>query len=969
VHERHDVFVRAHAPLPSKKPWRGSRFTKWPSSALIFDTETEIDPTQKLTFGCFRRYELKRNNYFCVEEGLFFADDLRRTDRIVLERYVASPLNVPKTEVFPPQLKLKLMSRNVFVRNFFWGAIRRGDLIVGFNLPFDLSRLAVKFASAQRDGWSLALTLRKSRRTGKSEIDIERPRIVISSINSKIAFVKLSSKWRPEEWPNEPRFLDLRTLTFALRNVPHSLSSACKAFGVPGKMNHTPSGKVTPKEISYCREDVAATGRLLDAAKQEFDRHPIKLRPDQTYSPASIAKAYLDAMNIVHPKEHFRVANRIHGISMQAYYGGRAECRIRKTSVPVILTDFTSQYPTVNALLGNWDVLKARDIRFRPCTGKVRKWLATMTFEDTFNPSFWKNLSFFALVKPEKDILPVRTVYNGRTRNIGLNYLTSQRPIWYAGPDIVASVLLQGKIPRVMKAVRMEPKGQQKNLSNTNLANMVPIDPRKDDFFVRVIEQRNRLKRSDRYVSDFLKVLGNSGSYGLFVQVDPETLQKSKNVRVYSGERHFSQPSRYVEKTGPWYFPPLASLITSGGRLLLAMLEQCIQRVGGSYLFCDTDSMCIVGSAKGGEVLCVGGTKKMDGKEAIRALSFHEIKSMANRFNRLNPYDPKFVKSILKIEDVNFTNSDPSKPLRQLFGYAIAAKRYALYAKAKNDISVVKASGHGLGYLFAPKKNKKNEKSDDETEADDEVPVWVVEAWHWLIRRELGLKGKSPMWLSLPGMMRMTMTSPNVMRHNRPDWLAPFNFFLFPLISDLGGYPPGLDRTTFNFIVPFEPDRRKWKTLEGVNLWDEQIYRIAMRPDGRRNTVVPESLRIILSQYLRHPEAKSLAPDGSACVGSTHGLLGRTSIIAGEIIPVGKETDRHWEQGEDPSLLDFKLKEYRRAKRMAVAEASDRKRWIKTGVRRLMRQSRLSQKAVYAIVNGQPIRLSTLATFRRAIDG
>jgi hypothetical protein len=864
VQESYEIFVRAHAPLPPKKPWRGFHRKKWPNFALIFDTETRTDPTQKLTFGCFRRYELKRNAYFCIEEGLFFADDLRRADRAVLNRYVANPLNVPETELFPPQLKLKLLSRNVFVRKIFWGAVRRGDLIVGFNLPFDLSRLAVKFADARKGGWSLALTLRKSKKTGDTEIDIERPRIVVTSINSKMAFFKLSSKWRPEEWPNEPRFLDLRTLTFALRNVAYSLSSACEAFGVPGKMSHTPSGKVTPKEIRYCREDVAATGRLLDAAKQEFDRHPIKLRPDQAYSPASIAKAYLDAMNIVRPKEHFRVANRIHGISMQAYYGGGAECRIRKTPVPVILTDFTSQYPTVNALLGNWGVLKASDTQFRPCTGKVRKWLSKMTFKDTFNPKFWKNLSFFALVKPETDILPVRTVYNGRTRNIGLNYLSSQKPIWYAGPDIVASALLQGKIPRGMKAVRMEPSGQQKNLSNTDLAKMVSIDPRKDDFFVRVIEQRNRLKRSDRSVSDFLKVVGNAGSYGLFVQVDPETLQKPKNVRVYSGGGSFSQASRYVEKTGPWYFPPVASLITSGSRLLLAMLELCVQQAGGSYLFCDTDSMCIVGSAKGGEVPCVGGTKKVNGKEVIRALSFREIKSIAGRFNRLNPYDPKYVSSILKIEDVNFTDSDPSKPPRKLFGYAIAAKRYALYTTAKSDISVVKASGHGLGYLFAPKKNKREGKSDEEAEADHEVPVWVVEAWQWLIRRELGLKGKTPTWLSLPAMMRMTMTSPNVMRHNRPDWLAPFNFFLFPLISDLGGYPPGLDRTTFNFIVPFEPDRRKWKTLEGINLWDEQIYRIAVRPDGRRDTVVPESLRIILSQYLRHPEAKSLAPDGRA---------------------------------------------------------------------------------------------------------
>jgi hypothetical protein len=262
------------------------------------------------------------------------------------------------------------------------------------------------------------------------------------------------------------------------------------------------------------------------------------------------------------------------------------------------------------------------------------------------------------------------------------------------------------------------------------------------------------------------------------------------------------------------------------------------------------------------------------------------------------------VRELLKIEDVNFTDSGSNKHLRPLFGYAIAAKRYALYTKAQSGIEVVKASGHGLGYLFAPQKNTHTDKSDADPEADDEVPTWIVEAWEWLIRRELGLKGEDPSWLTRPAMMRMTMTSPNVMRHNRPDWLAPFNFFLFPLISDLGGYPPGLDRSGFNFIVPFEPDRRKWKSLEGINLWDDRVYEIQMMPDGKKTTVVPDSLRIILGQYLRHPEAKSLSPDGGPCTGNTPGLLRRTSIVAGRIVSVGKETDRRWEQGEDPSMID-----------------------------------------------------------------
>jgi hypothetical protein len=98
-------------------------------------------------------------------------------------------------------------------------------------------------------------------------------------------------------------------------------------------------------------------------------------------------------------------------------------------------------------------------------------------------------------------------------------------------------------------------------------------------------------------------------------------------------------------------------------------------------------------------------------------------------------------------------------------------------------------------------------------------------------------------------------------------------------------------------------------------------------------------------------------------------LLGRTSIIAGEIVPVGKETDRHWEQGEDPSLLDFKLKEYRKASKLVIAEVSDRLRWKKSGVRKLIRKSRLSQKAVYAILDGEPVRRKTLVNFMRVVGG
>jgi hypothetical protein len=952
--EVHDIFVRAHTVVPEKKPPQRPAPAKWPDEVLVFDTETTLDTIQRLTFGAYRRCKLGPAGYECVEEGVFYADDLDTQQREVLERYVNDPRTLPGIEVkmFPPQMRLKLYSRSEFVERVFWKAIRKGAMVVGFNLPFDLSRLAVKSCAADNGGWSFVLSLRKNRKTAAMEPNPERPRVVIKAKDSRAAFISLSSIRHRKEWPEEGRFVDLHTLGRALRDESYNLEGACNAFGVPGKMEHKLTGKVTLEEINYCRQDVKATASLLSAIKREFDEHPFDLRPDRAYSPASIAKAYLHKMQIARPEEHFNVTDEELGIAMQSYFGGRAEVRIRKTPVPVVLLDFTSQYPTVNALLGNFDVLTAEGVSFEDCSEEIREMLGRVNLEDTFDPAFWKRLSFFALVLPEDDILPVRTVYNGRTRNIGFNYLTSKWPIWFAGPDAVASTLLTGKAPHIIKAIRMAPHGQQSGLRTSNLAGMVTINPKSDDFFCRVIEQKSVHKSTNKPLAHFLKTLGSSGSYGLFVEVNQETIAKAVNVKVFSGKISLEMPSSVVEKTGRWYFPPLASLITAGGRLLLAMLERCVADGGGSYLFCDTDSMGIVASEHGGLVPCPGGTRTTaDGREAVKALSGKQVEDIAVRFNALNPYDRAFVRDILKTEDVNFLDSDPNKPHRQLFGYAISAKRYALYTETDDSISIVKASGHGLGYLYPPK--------DGFNDAAD-APQWVVEAWDWLLRKELGLSCEEPDWLDLPAMMRVALTSPNVMREHRPEWLWPFNFFFLPLLSDLGGYPAGCDRSNFRFITRFESDRKNWENLEGINILDGQPYGIETFPSGKQDKVVPESFRTMLRVYLRRPEWKSLAPDGSPCAAETRGPLKRASIIAGEIIPVGKETDRRWEQGEDMSLLDFKVLEYRPSGNMVVADPALRDEIAKRGMRVVIRKTGLSQHTIEAIRAGQPIRRTTL---------
>jgi hypothetical protein len=945
----HDVFFRAHTVIPEKNRKSGAEPPKWSRYVLVFDTETTTDTSQSLTFGAYRFCRATPNGeYVCLEEGLFRADEIDSRSFKIIRDYVEA--NAPDSPKDGPD-KLSLYSRAEFVEKVLWEAVQAGAMVVGFNLPFDLSRIAAAWSQAHNGGWSLVLSLRRSRKTGQMEPNPDRPRIRVTSKDSKSAFIALMRPRIAEEWPSG-RFLDLHTLASALHSESYSLDKACAVFGVPGKLKHEPTGKISSAEIDYCREDVRATTDLLNAMRREFDLHPIKLPADRAYSPASLAKAYLDAMGVTPPKDKFKTAHRVLGIAMQAYYGGRAECRVRHVQVPIVHTDFTSQYPSVNALLGNGDVLTAERLSFDDMTNEIRKLLGTVTLENVFNPRFWKQLKFFALVRPDQDIFPVRAIYNNETQNIGINRMSSKKPIWFAGPDVIASVLLTGKVPHIEKAIRMVPHGTQRGLQSTKLRGMVTINPKTDDFFRHVIEQRKRHK-SNKSLGHFLKILANAGSYGLFVELTPEKPKKPTNIKVFSGQASFPQMSSVLENQGRWYFPPIAALITAGGRLLLAMLETCVTSAGGSYLFCDTDSLCIVASENGGLVSCPGGAHKLpDGQEAVKALSWKRVGSIANKFAALNPYDPNAVPgSILKIEDVNF---DSSGNQRQLFGYAISAKRYVLYEHKGNDLTIVDPKAHGLGYLFPPKS------------ASEDEPDWTFEAWDWLLREALGLARREPSWFDLPAMMRIVLSTPHVLQ--RLDFSTrPYNFLLCPLIDTVTGYPAGVDPSHFTLITPFTKQRERWQEAEFVNVHDGKSYRLALSQSGSLDKVIPQTFGYVLRLYPCHPESKSLAPDGTPCGASTRGLLQRASVTAVTSRYVGKETDRRWEQGEDLSLVSFTQVEYSPSGKMTVADAVLLSEMAKHPLREMMRTTGLSQHTLEAIRQSKPVRQRTLAILKQSL--
>jgi hypothetical protein len=983
------IEVRVHTEILDPKEKKKKKATldkligppKWPERALIFDCESTIVLGQELLFGTCFYCRAQRYRYEAVLEQVFYADDLDAASVSIVKDYC-------RAKGLRPPLSLKQFIKQVFLR-----AIRAEALIVGFNLPFDLSRIASEACWTLRKGgaWSFTLSQFVDAEDGEVHEDQYAPRLVVTPKDGKGSFFRLTrvappSKKRRNAGRQYPpiRCLDLRTLVWALDSKSHSLESACRAKGILGKLaGHTPSGRVSSEEIDYNRQDVQATLGLLNVLRVEFDRHPIDLSPDKAYSPASIAKAYLAKMEITSPQKKFAVPPEILGIAMQAYFGGRAEARIRHTAVPIVHTDVRSEYPTVNTLMGLWRFLTAEKLGFEDATEDIRSLVENLTLDQMFDPDFWKRLPFFALLQPTKDILPVRKKYNLETSNIGVNPFALETPIWYAGPDVIAAKLLSGKVHKIVRAIRVMPMGQQSGLEKVALRGMVEIDPRTDDFFKAVIEARARVK-ADRQLSDterdslqyFLKILANSGSYGLFVELNPEKVGKDPKtgkpgrakVQVYSGEQQFPTTSPVVERPGEWYCPVFASLITAGGRLILAMLERSVTDAGGAYLLCDTDSMAIVSSKDGGLVPCPGGQHRFeDGREAVKALPWIEVRQIVAKFGRLNPYEGGFgPPSIIKIEDVNFANGEQ----RELFGYSIGAKRYVFFTRTPDgDIQVVKASAHGLGFLYPPKRV--------EADATAETPSWVVEAWEWILREALGLPNIEPSWFSLPAMMRFTITTLEVLRALQSrqqglpyrDRTKPFNFVLSPVIDPLGGCPVGADQQAFTLIASFASNPSIWYDLPYVNLYDGKAYQLG-KP-GHRLPFQAEARTYgdVVREYRWHLEAKSLAPDGSKCTPRTAGLLQRTPVVAApQFATIGKETNRRWEREDDISLLENDVIEYRPNETgKLLADPALEHELRSRSIRSMSKIANVSPSTVKAARRGQRIRKSTLDKLRKAV--
>jgi len=726
---------------------------------LVFDTETTIDKYQNLNFGSFGVWE---NDEF-VEFVLFYDDNLDNKHVETLSDYANKK-------------HMKLITKTKFLDVFADYVYKRRAVCIGFNLPFDISRIASTYGVSRNgksgknnDGFSFKLF-----------DNIYQPRITIKHIDSKRSLINFSTpyfknfknfKKAKNSHSYRGTFVDVKTLVFALTNESHSLESACELFKVEHKKLRTEEhGKVTPDYIQYHINDVLATYDLFTALKKEFLQYDLPTSLNKLLSPASIGKEYFKAMGIKPFLElNPNFPKHMLGWIMTTYYGGRTEVRIRKTPVRVSYIDFTSMYPTQFVLLGLWDYVIADNIDVKE-DNNFSNVLDNVQLNDLTDRDLWKLLNGIALVDMDNDILPLRAKYGGKLAyNIGLNYAKG-KALWYTYLDIIASKLLTGKTPKIIKAYRFEPKGKQGNFNSINLFGK-RIDPQKDDFIRYLIEHRlevkQKLKQDPNNQSlkkeDFIaKIIANATSYGIFVEVNTEN--KMNDVEIY-GIKSIKCTVEKKEQFGRAFNPLLSTMLTSGSRLILAMVEAYVKENRGYFAYCDTDALFV-------------------NPELVNKIQAF--------FKPLNPYSTNA--DMFKVEP-----DEKGKPLHDVWFYGISAKRYCLYRIEDNKIDILKHSSHGLGGLIGL--------SDDDIKG-----IWKDILEHHY--NQLSKEAIETKYSNRFVMGKLAITSPFVLRRfrhtNKDKKLKPFNFVIVGMgyrLDPLTNEPiiPMIPFTKNHDIVPYTP--------------------------------------------------------------------------------------------------------------------------------------------------------------------
>ena len=656
------------------------------------------------------------------------------------------------------------------------------------------------------------------------------------------------------------------------------------------------------------------------------------------------------------------------GQIISTYFGGRAEVNIRREKRQVLYCDFLSMYPTVCTLMGLWRFVIATAMTWRDATTETQELLDQVTTVGLLRKDAWGDLTTLVQLRPSDDILPVRAHYGeDTTSNTGVNRVTSTDPLWYTLADVIASKLLGGgKVPIIDRAIRFQAGEPQSGLQPIDIAGKPEfrVEPAEVDFYRSVIDLRQQVKSArEKLPKDeaadrarlnseqlALKILANATSYGIFIEMIVNDLDKAETLKGYGGEgREFPVTTNKYEEPGSYFHPLLATLITGAARLMLALAERRTVEEGLNWVFCDTDSIAIA---------------KPDGMAATPFLS--AALRVRDSFAGLNPYSVQS-SSILQVEGQNYAVHDVKKTdlnaAPPLYCFAVSSKRYALFNDGGDGEPVIrKASAHGLGHLLPPSRDSNPQSRADRLERIG-VDLWQENLWKRIIVAAehpdaseggvvLGLETDPD--LSGPVASRYAATTPALLR-----WFKAYN----------RTRPPSEQVRPFGFLLSLQVDDlvlRAHRDPEALAWWrkykrgpaatapyDRDPSMAANHAFDRRHRDLPVPSRWLtsyadaLSDYHLQPENKFLGGE----VRRGGGQLQRRHLVVTGAQSIGKEAEGWEEQlfvGDDDAEILYGLSPETRAANVETIRLA-RQRF---SVRKFTKAARVTDRTIAAAVGG-----------------